>query len=119
MKPLNPLQKVYAVVLTLAAVGLNLYVARAVPRFTEMFQGFGADLPALTAVLLKAQPVFLLLALVAAILLVVLVRSFGKDVIRERRAFRWAVSSHVVSFVAAGLFVFGMYLPIFRLGSVV
>ena len=119
MKPLNTLQKLYAVVLTLAAVGLNLYVARAVTRFTELFQGFGADLPALTAVMLEAQPLFLLLALVAAILLVVLIRSLGKDAIKQRRAFRWAIWSHVVSFAAASLFIFGMYLPIFRMGSVV
>ena len=89
------------------------------PSFTRLYSGFGADLPALTALFLAGGPWFLALGILGFVPFVLVALNRRSD----RRARVVFVSVSVASFLLA-LFVFAAwvvatYLPIWKMGAVV
>lgn len=92
-------------------IGLSVGMQSAVPQFTEVFKSFGADLPLPTMFAMQAYPCLLLLPLLVAPVWHCWPRKTAR--LRAAAIFCWVG-------VGVNLLTFGtLYLPIFRLGSVV
>jgi type II secretory pathway component PulF len=105
-----------AIMLSLCAsvfVGLPAVIE----QFAALFQGFGADLPQLTKMVVAGvTPIWIvLLATVVAQLILFIVYLSARSP-KVRKAF-WLLA--FVNLAALVTIVVAMYLPIFRLGSVV
>jgi len=88
-------------------------------NFEELFKGFGAGLPAVTRFVLAFRHGWWLFAIVAIAILVWIVRRPPQTRV-ERRRQMWSVVAFAVAFGAFwGFVALALYLPIFRLGSVV
>ncbi len=104
------------VALLLAAIAVNLVV----PQFQDIFDGFGAQLPWLTAVFVKHRHAFLLLPLLPPLLWWGLARNAGKARGSRRTAAMIALLVALgLTFVMVPLAIIAMYLPIFGLASAV
>lgn len=104
------------VALLLAAVAVNLVV----PQFQDIFDGFGAQLPWLTTVFVKHRHAFFLLPLLPPLLWWGLARTARKAPGARRNSAMIALLVALgLTFVMVPLAIIAMYLPIFRLGSVI
>ncbi len=104
------------VALLLAAIAVNLVV----PQFQDVFDGFGAQLPWLTAVFVKHRHAFFLLPLLPPLLWWGLARSAGKAPGTRRNAAMIALLVALgLTFVMVPLAIIAMYLPIFGLAAAV
>lgn len=102
--------------LLVAALAVNLIV----PQFQDIFQGFGAELPWLTAVFVRHRHLFFLLPLLPPLLWWALARTTGAATDARRK---WAVLALLLAlgltFAMVPVTIVAMYLPIFRLAAVV
>lgn len=101
---------------TLLGIGLGLAALTgfvtfgAVPRFKEVFQSFGADLPLLTSLSLKFYPALLALPLLVLVVWLAWPRKEQRGMV--------ALATGVATVVVVPLLLAAvMYLPILRLGS--
>ena len=102
--------------LLLAALAVNLIV----PQFEDMFRGFGAELPWLTAVFVRHRHLFFLLPLLPPRLWWALARiARGAPEARRKSAVLALLLALGLTFTMVPLTIFAMYLPIFRLAGVV
>ncbi len=91
----------------------------AIPPFRELFEGFGADLPALTGFVLDyGQYSIALFPLGLVPLLVMWWRRLTGSP-QAARDFRWVMASFVISLLVLGVTLFGVYLPVYKMGAVV
>jgi type II secretory pathway component PulF len=84
-----------------------------VPEFEELFEGFGAELPVFTQLILNVHNQFYLLAL-PGVIGNLLIQSF------KNRIGWWLVGfTAVMGVLLIPLTVIAMYLPVFEMGNVV
>lgn len=92
-------------------IGLSVAMQSVVPEFTEVFKSFGADLPLPTLFTMQAFPALLVLPYLVALAWNFWPRKTAR--LRAATAFCW------LGVGAIFLMVGTLYLPIFKLGSVV
>ncbi len=97
--------------------GVGLYLAT--QQFNRVFEAFGADLPLITLVFIKARYLWGLLPVTAAVLLVCLVKSPHYPAQYDRRYLRGMFTLWGVMLSGFCIWVYAMYSPIFCLSSVV
>ncbi len=105
--------------LTVWSLVIYAYIVFAVPSFEELFAGFGAKLPALTTFVFDYGRLTALLAPISIILLVSMWRKRVALTNDKARDFVRVVIAFVVSMVIGSVAVYGLYLPIFKMGAVV
>ena len=108
-----------ATVLIVWCVAIYAYIFIAVPAFDELFRGFGADLPLLTAMVINYSWIALLLALVSLVPLASVWRNRASAFDTIARDLTTVVIAFAVSIVVGSTAVWGLYLPIFQMGAVV
>lgn len=102
--------------LLVAAVVVNLIV----PQFQDIFDGFGADLPWLTGLFVKHRHALFLLPLLPPLLWWAMARMAGPAPDARRKSAVLALLLALgLTLVMVPLTIVAMYLPIFRLASVV
>lgn len=102
--------------LLLAALAVNLIV----PQFQDIFQGFGAELPWLTAVFVRHRHLFFLLPLLPPLLWWALARTArAVPDARRKSAVLALLLALGLTFAMVPLTIVAMYLPIFGLAGVV
>ena len=102
--------------LLVAALVVNLIV----PQFEDMFRGFGAELPWLTAVFARHRHLFFLLPLLPPLLWWAMARHAGASPQARRKLAVLALLLALgLTFVMVPLTIIAMYLPIFGLAGVV
>ena len=91
-----------------------------VPRFEALFKGFGADLPAITAFILR-WPYLLWVApaAIALLLFVAMTRSAEQAIASHRLMIAAIAVTCCISMAVQGLAMAAMYAPILQLGAVV
>lgn len=107
--------------ITLTGMSVAIYVGIYVSGqgFEELFRGFGADLPALTAVVLAYHKYFGVLALIGLVPCVLLLANRTLSVEDGHRLFALVLAGFGLSLAVLAVFTVAVYLPIFQLGSVV
>lgn len=110
----------WGIVATLVCVIPAALVFSAVPRFAELFKGFGADLSAGTRFVLAYPYLLWIVPALAVLVLVVAISSPAHKIVTRNRFF--VVMLAVLcgsSLVASALATDALYEPIFALGAVV
>jgi len=110
---------IVGVLLYLWSFAIYAYIFIAAPSFKELFSGFGADLPSLTAIFLKYAWLSTFLALASLIPLIALWRNRALTNVGKGRDFGRVVIAFLVSILFGSIGVYAFYLPIFKLGAVV
>jgi len=116
----EPVSFARALVVTLVSAAIYAYLLVAIPSFRDLFQGFGAELPAPTRWLLQNYYAATILLVGSGVLLGLLIYSKigGNDPLLQylSRASTWCfmISAAFVLFV-----VIAIYLPVYKMGSVV
>ena len=107
--------------ITLTGISVAIYVAIhfSGQGFDDLFRGFGADLPALTAFVLAYYKYFGVLALIGLVPCVLLLWNRTLSIEDSHRLFALVLMSFGLSLAVLVLFAAAMYLPVFKLGSVV
>jgi hypothetical protein len=118
-EPIKAWLLVWSSIMVLASGAMCLAVAHQAQSFGELYAGFGADLPVLTALMINYAGLAILLPLVALVPLFFLFRDRKSFSANTEKFFIWIVVTLVLSFVLLGLAVIAGYLPIFRLGSTI
>ena len=115
--------KIWVLVLSnlmvLWSVLIYAYLFTVVPRFGELYAGFGAELPRLTAAVIDYARYTVPLVLIGIVPLVLMWRNRTAGSRTQRRNFMWVIASFGVSTTIAGIAMTGLYLPIFEMGAVV
>ncbi len=106
---------IFASVLDAALIALWF----AVPQFEVMLKEFGAELPGLTRFMLEHYRWSLLLMIGVSLACLGLVRHRGETLAQSRPAVLIFSLACGLCMLALGLFVIALYLPIFRLGTLV
>ena len=109
---------IVAVIIACMCIG-TIHIPRAIDSFEELFKVFGADLPAVTRLVLATRYAWYLFAAIGISLAAwIIARSnVGRAEIARMKL---AVTSFILLFLLAfGITFFALYLPIFRLGAVV
>lgn len=88
------------------------------PTYSELLDGFGADIPALTAFLLPRFGMFQIFS-VLSVALFFLIPLMFREAVWWRRLFRIAIINLIVSFIFLLFSICVIGLPILSLGSVV
>lgn len=91
----------------------------AIPPFRELFEGFGADLPGLTRFVLDYGRYSIAFFPLGLIPLLAMWRRRLSSSPQAGKEFRWVIASFVISVFALGVTLFGIYLPVYKLGAVV
>ena len=112
IKRLSVFQSCILILLTIIAVGCY-YVAYAFPiKFIEVLEGFDAELPLLTELVIRIHPTFAFLSYFSAVFLLGFIRPIvGYE--KQRLVFKAAKINAVLSFVLMLIVVISMYLPMF------
>ena len=91
-----------------------------IPKFAELFRGFGADLPIITRILMDWRFLVWTPSVLAVILLWFALTSSPEDIIaRHRRIIGAFAALCCFSIIIHGIAVFALYAPILLLGAVV
>jgi hypothetical protein len=110
----------WGVVAALFCVIPAALVFRAVPRFAELFKGFGADLSARTQFVLAYPYLLWVLPALAVLVLVLASTTRAQGVVTRHGLFVFLlVLICGASVVVSGLVIDALYEPIFDLGAVV
>ncbi len=95
------------------------YIVIATPSFGELFAGFGADLPRLTELVLDYSIVAVALALISLVPLIMIWRHRTSEAHSKARDLTFVLVAFTASIVIGSIAVYGLYLPIFKMGAVV
>lgn len=107
-------------VATTAVLALIAAVAAVqIPRFTEVFRSFGADLPAITRLVVASAPYWGVLPLTSAAGAVIVWRHRQGSRRFRRAALASLVLLATIAIVIVPLASAALYLPIYKLGEVV
>jgi len=116
----EPVSFARALIFTFVSVAIYAYLVVAIPSFRDLFQGFGAELPAPTRWLLQYYDAATILLVGSGVLLGLLIYSKirGNDPLLQNlsRASTWCFMISV-AFVFFALIA--IYLPVFKMGSVI
>ena len=91
----------------------------ATPSFTNLFAGFGADLPALTRLFLAGGPWFLALGILGFAPFVLFALNRRSDRKTRTLFVSLSVGSFLLSLLVFTLWIVATYLPIWRMGAVI
>ena len=107
--------------ITLTVISLLIYSApyNMVPSFEELWEGFGAELPFLTLLMLKTYKFYALLAFIGIIPCVILFLNRFTYRKKQSKLFIIVLLNLFISFSLFAFVIIACYLPIFALGSVV
>lgn len=86
------------------------------PAFEQLYAGFGADLPAITKILLQVYPLFGLLVMIGLVPCVMLLMDRSRP--DADRLMTIIVVGFGLSFILFAAFVFALYYPVFKVGAV-
>ena len=100
-------------------LAIYAYIVLTAPSFQELFAGFGAELPMLTALVLDYSRLAVVPALVSLAPLVLIWRHRTSEAHSKARDLTLVVVAFTVSIVLGSIAVYGLYLPIFKMGAVV
>ncbi len=105
----------------LTSISASIYVAIffSGAGFRDLFQGFGAELPALTRFFLSSYQIYGVLILIGFIPCVLLLWNRNRPVAESNRLFRFVFASFGLSLFVLNVSVAAAYLPVFQLGAVV
>lgn len=109
--------RIISILLFLASVAIYVYIFFAGREFVHLFPGFGADLPQLTAFVLKSYRYFGAFALIGLYGCVKLVGGEKRSSPEISRVFTISVAGFFAALLLAALFVSAMYLPVFQMGA--
>ncbi len=118
-KPVESGDIARAIVLAALALAVGITMRTASRKFTELFEGLGADLPGLTRFMMDGvefAPYLALPLFLPGFVLLVQRQSYTGN---PRRLVVAAGVGFALYAIAFGVFLYAMYLPIFRLGATV
>ena len=129
MSAVNPVapQPPSASVLTLSACALMSILSAVVygimflatPSFSTLYAGFGADLPAITALFLAGGPWFLTLGILGFAPFILIALNRRADARTRVIIVGLSVGSFLLSLFVFAAWVVASYLPIWKMGAVV
>ena len=117
--PVPPGDIARAIILAVLALALGITMRTASHKFDELFAGFGADLPGLTRFMMEGvefAPYLALPLFLPGFILLVQRQSYTGN---PRRLVIAAAVGFALYAIAFGVFLYAMYLPIFKVGSMV
>ncbi len=118
-RPVEEWMIVVAGGLVLACGAVYAMVLRVVPTFVELFAGFGGELPWLTQFVLTYHKYQLVLLVPVSVPFLVLVRNPIDYEANNRRRFRYVLVGFATTLMLYSLNLVAIYLPVFRLGTVI
>ena len=95
------------------------FIVVAVPSFRDLYAGFGAELPMLTAAVIDYSRYTVVLALIGVVPLASMWRNSSSGSQIERQNFKRVITSFGISLIAGSVTMAGVYLPVFKMGAVV
>jgi len=107
-----------SVVLTSVSAAIYAAIFFSGAGFQDLFQGFGADLPALTRFFLSSYQIYGVLILIGLIPCVLLLWNRNRPVAESNRLFRLVFASFGISLFVLSTSITAVYLPVFRIGAV-
>ena len=110
---------VRAIVMAALALAVGITMRTASGKFTTLFADFGAELPALTRFMMDGVQFAPYLALPLFLPGIVLLLRRHSYTVNPRRLVVAAGVGFALYAIAFGVFLYAMYLPIFRLGATV
>jgi len=103
-----------------AVISILTFIAIAsVPNFSDLFVGFGSELPKLTQIVVEHHKLYLIFFLISLLLTIALLVKGIFQEQRRKQFFLVATINFVMALLAAGAIIISLYLPIFYLGNVV
>ena len=111
--------RIAALALDFGGALLTCIIIVTIRRFADLFAGFGAELPWITAFFVKADVWLLLLPLAGLIPTVLLFNKDERPIGEIDRMFVAVVVAEASTVLLLFLAVWAMYAPIFKLGAVV
>ena len=104
--------------LAMWAIAIYVYIIFAIPSFEELFSGFGADLPALTSAVIKYSKYSIVFALAVVFPLASMWWNRRSGSLSENKNLRRIIIGFLIALIIGNVTVFGLYLPIFKMGAV-
>jgi len=101
------------------AIVIYVYIIFAIPSFEKLFSGFGADLPALTSAVIKYSKYTVVFALAVVSPLASMWWNRTSGSLSENQSLRRIIIGFLIALIIGNVTVYGLYLPIFKLGAVV
>ena len=105
-------------VLVTCSLAIYTTILVVVPRFADLFAGFGGELPMLTDLVLDYSKYTIVFVFVGAVPLGAMWRYRLSGSPNAGRDFRRVVTSFGISMLVLGVTVTGMYLPVLMMGAV-
>lgn len=118
-QPVKLWMLILSVLLTLISVAIYVAIFFSGAGFQDLFQGFGADLPALTRFFLSSYQFYGVLILIGFVPCVLLLWNRSRPVAESNRLFRLVFASFGLSLFVLSVSVAAAYLPVIQLGAVV
>lgn len=118
-QPVNLSRLIVSVLLTVLSAVIYAAIFFNGAGFERLFQGFGAELPALTRFFIVSYQYFGVLLLIGLVPCVLLLRNRKWSVIESDRLFWLVFASFGISLLVLGASVAAAYLPVFKLGATV
>lgn len=121
--PPKPKHWMWIVSVCLVFISIFFFIAiiLVIPQFTEIFKSFGADLPSLTLFVINLHQYFILFIFAGLIPCIILLISSlrGKQHKHQKLLFIAVVTYFVFSIMIFLVSMISMYLPVFRVSTVV
>ncbi len=118
MAKLNKILFIISCLLSLYALYITTIISLSVPKYTQLFSGFGAKLPPETINALNYHYIGLLLP-ITALLLCAYYFKRSKTQVSKNVVYTLITVSFLVTLYWSSFFVEAMYLPIFQMGDVI
>ncbi len=118
-QPVKLWMLVLSIALTIISAAIYLWLFFIWVRFQDLFDGFGAELPALTRFFLSSYQYFGVLILIGLPPCLLLLWNRNRVVAESNRLFKFVVASFGLSLFVLSVSVTAAYLPVFQLGTAV
>ncbi len=118
-RPVKLWMLILSVVLTIISATIYGAIFFSGAGFQDLFQGFGAELPALTRFFLNSYQYYGVLILIGVVPCVSLLWSRNRPIAESNRLFELVFASFGLSMFILSVSVTAAYLPIFKLGAAV
>lgn len=118
-EPVKTWMLTLSIALTITSAAIYLWIFLIGARFQDLFNGFGAELPALTRFFLSSYQYYGVLILIGLPACLLLLWNRNRVVAESNRLFKIVFASFGLSMLVLGVSVTAAYLPVFQLGTVV
>lgn len=119
LKPAKTWILVLSSALVLASFVIYTWIFIAGLSFSELYAGFGGDMPTLSKLTFALDQYAFVLGFIGLIPLIALFRSRALGSANSSKYLKWIIGSFGLSLFVTSIWVVGAYLPIFKMGSVV